>query len=95
VGILIGRGLDIDQAKAALEGVTLESLVVAERVARAVKVLCAAGRLNAADFPLLMHTDGILTEKKPVDIPWDAFTFEKSTHKSVPKKRNPSSCLWR
>ena len=95
MGILIGRGLDIDQAKAALEGVTLESLVVAERVARAVRVRCAAGRLNAADFPLLLHTDEILTEKTPVDIPWEAFTFEKSTHKSVPKKRNPSSCLWR
>ena len=80
VGILLGRGLDIDQAKAALEGVTLESLVVAERVARAVKVQCAAGRLNAADFPLLLHTDGILTEKKPVDIPWEAFTFEKAVH---------------
>ena len=80
MGILLGRGLDIDQAKAALEGVTLESLVVAERVARAVKVQCAAGRLNAADFPLLLHTDGILTEKKPVDIPWEAFTFEKAVY---------------
>jgi|LSQX01.1.fsa_nt_gb glycerol-3-phosphate dehydrogenase (NAD(P)+) len=80
VGILLGRGLDIDQARAALEGVTLESLVVAERVARVVKLLCARGRLNAADFPLLMHIDEILTEKKPVDIPWEAFTFE---HRSL------------
>ena len=80
MGILLGRGLDIDQAKADLQGVTFESLVVAERVARAVKVQCAAGRLNAADFPLLLHTDGILTEKKPVDIPWEAFTFEKAVH---------------
>ena len=77
VGILLGRGLNIDQAKAELKGVTLESLVVAVRVARAVKACCAAGKLNAADFPLLLHTDEILTEKKPVDIPWEAFTFEK------------------
>ncbi len=76
VGILLGRGLDIDAAKAELKGVTLESLVVAERVARAVKTLCAAGRADAADFPLLMHIDEILTLKKPVDIPWEAFTFE-------------------
>ena len=76
VGILLGRGLNIDEAKAELKGVTLESLVVAVRVARAVKVLCAAGDLNAADFPLLMHIDEILTEKKPVDIPWEKFTFE-------------------
>ena len=77
VGILLGRGLNIDEAKAELQGVTLESLVVAVRVARAVKALCAAGRLDAADFPLLMHIDEILTEKLPVNIPWEKFTFEK------------------
>jgi glycerol-3-phosphate dehydrogenase (NAD(P)+) len=76
VGILLGRGMNIDEAKAELKGVTLESLVVAVRVARAVKALCAAGKLNATDFPLLMHIDEILTEKNPVDIPWEKFTFE-------------------
>ena len=76
VGILLGRGLNIDEAKAELKGVTLESLVVAVRVARAVKVLCAAGRFDAAEFPLLMHIDEILTDRKPVDIPWEKFTFE-------------------
>ena len=49
----------------------------AVRVARAVKTLCAAGRLEAKEFPLLMHIDEILTEKKPVDIPWESFTFER------------------
>ena len=77
MGILLGRGLNIDEAKAELNGVTLESLVVAERVARAVKVSAKAGRLNLADFPLLLHIDEILMEKKPVNIPWDAFRFEK------------------
>ena len=76
VGILLGRGMDIDQAREELKGVTLESLVVAVRVARAVKTLCSAGRLDAAEFPLLMHIDEILTEKCPVAIPWEAFTFE-------------------
>ncbi|MBR0056468.1 MAG: glycerol-3-phosphate dehydrogenase, partial [Kiritimatiellae bacterium] len=52
VGILLGRGLTIDEAKAELKGVTLESLVVAERVARAVKARIATGELDAADFPL-------------------------------------------
>ena len=75
VGILLGRGLNIDEAKAELNGVTLESLVVAERVARAVKVCAGKGVLNIADFPLLMHVDEILTEKKAVDIPWENFTF--------------------
>lgn len=77
VGILLGRGLTIDEAKAELQGVTLESLVVAERVARAVKVCAAKGILDPADFPLLMHVDSVLTEKKPVDIPWEAFTYER------------------
>ena len=60
-----------------LKGVTLESLVVAVRVARAVKKHIVSGKLNAADFPLLLHTDEILTEKKPVNIPWESFTFER------------------
>ena len=76
VGILLGRGMNIDEARAELKGVTLESLVVAVRVARAVKALCAAGKLNAADFPLLMHIDEILAYKKSVNIPWEKFTFE-------------------
>ena len=77
VGILLGRGMNIDEAKAELNGVTLESLVVAVRVARAVRNRIAAGVLKAEDFPLLLHIDEILTDKKAVNIPWDAFTFEK------------------
>ena len=77
VGILLGRGLNIDEAKAELNGVTLESLVVAERVARAVRKSAEKGILNLADFPLLLHIDEILTQSKEVNIPWDAFHFEK------------------
>ena len=76
VGILLGRGMSIDEAKAELNGVTLESLVVAVRVARAVKVKAARGEANLAEFPLLMHVDEILSEKKPVNIPWESFTYE-------------------
>lgn len=75
IGILLGRGLNIDDAKAELNGVTLESLVVAERVARAIKVAAARGVLDAKDFPLLMHVDEIICGKKEVSIPWEAFTF--------------------
>ncbi|MBQ1945730.1 MAG: glycerol-3-phosphate dehydrogenase [Clostridia bacterium] len=77
VGILLGRGLNIDEAKAELNGVTLESLVVAERVARAVKVAAKQGKLDPANFPLLMHVNEILVEKKEVNIPWEDFTFVK------------------
>ena len=77
VGILLGRGMNIDEAKAELNGVTLESLVVAERVARAVKVAAKAGKLDTKNFPLLMHVNEILVDKKEVNIPWDDFTFVK------------------
>lgn len=77
VGILLGRGLTIDEAKAELKGVTLESLVVAERVAKAIKVNAKKGVLKLEDFPLLSHIDEIITEKKAVDIPWESFTFVK------------------
>lgn len=75
VGILLGKGLKIDEAKAELNGVTLESLVVAERVARAIKVNIANGILNKEDFPLLLHIDEILSERADVNIPWEKFTY--------------------
>ena len=75
IGILLGRGLDIDEARAQLNGVTLESLTVATRVARAVKARAAAGEVDLADYPLLMHIDDILQKHAPVDIPWEDFTF--------------------
>lgn len=77
VGILLGKGLSIDQAKQELNGVTLESLVVAERVARALKRNIAEGTLKKEDFPLILHIDEILTGKKPVCIPWESFTYEE------------------
>lgn len=77
VGILLGKGLNIDEAKAELNGVTLESLVVAERVARAVKKNIAKGILKREDFPVLLHIDEIINDKKEVNIPWEAFTYVK------------------
>ena len=76
VGILLGRGLGIDEAKEELKGVTLESLVVAGRVAQAIKVKAEKGEVKLGDFPLLMHIDEIITKKQPVNIPWESFTFE-------------------
>ena len=77
VGILLGKGMNIDEAKAELKGVTLESLVVAERVARAAKIAIEKGTLCEKDFPLLLHIDQILREKKEVNIPWESFTYEE------------------
>lgn len=75
VGILLGRGLNIDEAKAELNGVTLESLVVAERVARAVIARAARNEADLSQFPLLLHINDILINKAAVDIPWESFTF--------------------
>ena len=74
IGILLGRGMDIDDAKAELNGVTLESLVVTERVARAVRKRAEKGELSLDDFPLLMRVDDILHHGKAV-IPWEKMTF--------------------
>ena len=76
VGILLGRGLTITDAKEALQGVTLESLVVAERVANAIKTKAKRGLVDLGDFPLLMHIDDVLSGSA-VNLPWEAFTFEK------------------
>ena len=78
VGILLGKGLSISEAKRELKGVTLESLVVAERVARAIRKAIAYGKLNAEDFPLLLHIDDIITKEQAVNIPWQDFTYTES-----------------
>lgn len=75
VGILLGRGLSLEEAQKQLAGVTLESLVVARRVAKAFRVRAAAGKLDLADFPLLCHIDDILTKGAAPDIPWVSFTY--------------------
>ena len=75
VGILLGRGLTIDQAKEELAGVTLESLVVAERVARAIRTAARLGKVDINKFPLLTHVDAIISDRCPVNIPWEDFTF--------------------
>ncbi len=73
VGILLGRGMPIEEAKETLKGVTLESLVVAERVARAVRRKALRGDLDLADYPLLCHVDDILNRHAAPDIPWERF----------------------
>lgn len=73
VGILLGEGYSIGEALEKLKGVTLESLVVAKRVAQSLRIRAAAGKINPADFPLLLHVDDIISNSKNVNIPWDDF----------------------
>ena len=74
IGTLLGRGLTFDQAMEELQGVTLESIVIATRTARAVRKLAERGVVSLDDFPLLMHVDAIINEGAEVDIPWEKFT---------------------
>ena len=71
LGTLLGRGLTIDEALEKLEGVTLESVVIARRM---VKALETRGRLH--DFPLLHHV-GRLLSGDTAGIPWASFTTEE------------------
>lgn len=76
IGTLLGRGLSFDEAMAELNGVTLESIVIATRSARAVQKKIDQGVLKAEDFPLLRHIYEIIIEKKPVNVPWKCFEIE-------------------
>ena len=77
VGILLGRGYTISQALEELKGITLESLVIAKRVARAVRVKAQRGLVDLQALPLLLHIDDIISNGREVDIPWEDFTFEQ------------------
>ena len=75
IGTLLGRGYGIGEALAELKGVTLESLVIIGRINKAVKKLAQDGKLDAAEFPLLMHMDAIIEGKATSEeIPWERFT---------------------
>ncbi len=74
IGTLLGRGLTFDEAMAELSGVTLESVVIASRTAKSIRILAERGLVRTEDYPLLMHVDDIISRGAPVDIPWDAFT---------------------
>ena len=77
IGTLLGRGMSFAEAKAALNGVTLESLVIATRAAEAVREKIRRGELLAKDFPLLLHCDDMINHgAKAEDIPWKAFEEE-------------------
>ena len=65
-----------DAAMEKLSGVTLESIVISTRTARAVRRLIARGAAKAEDFPLLLHIDELINNGAEVNIPWSAFETE-------------------
>lgn len=71
IGTLLGRGCSYAEAREMLAGVTLESVVIAGRAAKAVREL---GREE--EFPLLIHIDDIINRGAEVNIPWKKFETE-------------------
>lgn len=78
IGILLGEGKSYEEAMEILSGVTLESLVVARRVARALYRKAELGMLDLTEFPLMVHVNDVLDNGKDAQLPWDAFTFDKT-----------------
>ena len=78
VGILLGRGLTLEEALEELKGETLESLVISRRCAEAFRVKAARGEVNLDEFPLLCHMDNVISNGAAVELPWESFTYESS-----------------
>ena len=76
IGILLGEGKSYDEAMQMLSGVTLESLVVARRVAKAIYRKAELGEVDLRDFPMLVHVENILEHGADAEHPWEAYTFE-------------------
>ena len=77
IGTLLGRGMSFDDAMKELESVTLESILIAARTARAVERQAKKGLADINDYPLLTLVDGLISQGRPVEIPWEKFTTEK------------------
>jgi len=74
LGILLGRGMSFKEAIAELAGVTLESVVITERTARAVRRLVELGKVEEKHFRLLLAIGDIIAGNKTAeDIPWADF----------------------
>ena len=73
LGALLGYGLPFAEAMERLSGITLESVVIAERTIRAVEARALAGDADKRDFPLLFHIGKLLSGETGVPIPWEAF----------------------
>ena len=73
LGKLLGQGISFAAARRSMAGVTLESVEIVTRVARALPKLAERGLVDLADFPLVLHLDAILNQAAPVAIPWDDF----------------------
>lgn len=73
IGSLLGQGQSFTKAMASLAGVTLESVVIAQRTAVFIREQIKQKKAKAIDFPLLLHIDDIISRGRPVKLPWQDF----------------------
>ena len=73
MGKLLGQGLPFAEARHRMLGVTLESVEIITRAARALPGVAQRGLVDLADFPLLLHLDAVINQGQPVALPWDSF----------------------
>ena len=73
IGTLLGMGQSYDEAMKELSDITLESVVITERVGSAVLTCIESGKVSKDDFPLLLHIFDIITKNVSVNIPWKKF----------------------
>ena len=73
LGYLLGYGKTYAEAKEELKGVTLESVVIITRMSRAIRKMAAQGKVDPADFALLLFLDSVINHGAVADIPWNTF----------------------
>lgn len=73
LGEALGTGLTIQQALEKFPGMTLESVPIITRAARALRKRHELGTVNFNKFPLLRHLDEIINHGSTVKIPWNEF----------------------
>lgn len=76
IGMLLGNGMAFSEARQSLGGITLESIVISERVARALKRKAEQGQIDLRDFPLIMHVQEVIKHQKSAVLPWKRFEKE-------------------
>jgi len=84
LGILLGEGLSMAEARERLKGVTLESISAVKSLYEGISILAkrgvmtSYGKVRMAEFPLIEHLYEVLFHGKDADFPWKRFSFDLS-----------------
>lgn len=72
-GRLVGAGMSFSQARATMQGVTLEGVAAIGVIGGALAKLTSRAVIKKTDFPLLRHLYEIVALDQPVNVPWNSF----------------------